>query len=138
LAWATWHVADAHLALARGDTARARMRVERHYRAAGDAEFTGFEGGIRSFAWGDLLARLREPRLAIEAYARLDSLDDHINNAGFVVRSWAERAALYQRLGDGPQAIRYYERFIEAWQYADPELQPFVERARKAVAAPKG
>src|SRR5207302_1571057 len=82
--------ADAHLALARGDTARARMRVERHYRAAGDAEFTGFEGGIRSFAWGDLLARLREPRLAIEAYAHLDSLDDHINNAGFVVRSWAE------------------------------------------------
>src|SRR5438105_3592745 len=137
LAWATWHVADAHLALARGDTARARMPVERHYRAAGDAEFHGFAGGIRSFAWGDLLARLREPRLAIEAYAHLDSLDDHINNAGFVVRSWAERAAVYQQVGDAPQAIRYYERFIEAWQYADPELQPFVERARKAVAALK-
>src|SRR5207244_11671527 len=128
-AWVTWHVADAHLALARGDTAHARMRVERHYRAAGDAEFTGFEGGIRSFAWGDLLARLREPRLAIEAYAHLDRLDDHINNAGFVVRSWVERAAVYQQVGDAPQAIRYYERFIEAWQYADPELQPFVERA---------
>src|SRR2546430_17090975 len=46
LAWVTWHVADAHLALARGDTAHARMRVERHYRAAGDAAFAGFEGGI--------------------------------------------------------------------------------------------
>ncbi len=138
LAWATWHVADAHLALARGDTARALRRVERHYRTAGDAEFNGFEGGIRAFAWGDLLARLREPRLAIEAYARLDSLDDHIQNAGFVVRSWAERGALYQQLGEVPQAIRYYERFIEAWQHADPELQPSVERAREAVAALKG
>jgi len=137
-AWVTWHVADAHLALARGDTAHARMRVERHYRAAGDAEFAGFEGGIRSFAWGDLLARLREPRVAIDAYGRLDSLDDHINNAGFVVRSWAERGALYRQLGDATQAIRYYERFIEAWQQADPELQPFVERARQAVAALKG
>ena len=138
LAWSTWHVADAHLALARGDTARARMRVQRHYRTAGDAEFNGFEGGIRSFAWGDLLARLREPRLAIDAYARLDSLDDHINTAGLVVRSWAERGALYQQLGDAPQATRYYERFIEAWQHADPELQPFVERARQAVAALQG
>src|SRR5256884_4261817 len=138
LAWATWHVADAHLALARGDTARDRMRVERHYRAAGDAEFTGFEGGIRSFAWGDLLARLREPRLAIEAYARLDSLDDHITNAGFVVRSWAEPPALYQQLGDAPPATRHYVRFTETRQSAAPRLPPFVERARKAVAAPKG
>ena len=138
LTWRTWHVADAHLALARGDTARARMRVERHYRTAGDAEFSGFEGAIRSFAWGDLLARLREPRLAIDAYARLDSLEERIHQPGFVVRSWAERGALYQQLGDVPQAIRYYERFIEAWQHADSELQPVVERARKAIAALKG
>ena len=114
------------------------MRVERHYRTAGDAEFSGFEGAIRSFAWGDLLARLREPRLAIDAYARLDSLEERIHQPGFVVRSWAERGALYQQLGDVPQAIRYYERFIEAWQHADPELQPVVERARKAIAALKG
>src|SRR2546430_8326286 len=113
------------------------MRVDPHYRRGGAAVFAGFEGGTRCFAWGCFSARLREPRLAIEAYARLDSLDDHINNAGFVVRSWVERAAVYQQVGDAPQAIRYYERFIEAWQYTDPELQPFVERARKAVAALK-
>src|SRR5205814_1220741 len=76
LAWATWHVADAHLALARGDTARARMRVERHYRAAGDAEFTGFEGGIRSFAWGDLLARVGEP-IAVTACALAGETQQH-------------------------------------------------------------
>jgi serine/threonine-protein kinase len=134
LRWGTWRVADAHLALARGDTARARMRVERHYRRPADDEFRGEPGVIRSFAWGDLLARLREPRPALEAYARLDSIEDRIQHPGLVVRSWAERGALYQQLGDVPQAIRYYERFIEAWQHADPELQPLVERARVAVA----
>ncbi|HEX9705397.1 MAG TPA: serine/threonine-protein kinase [Gemmatimonadales bacterium] len=134
----TWHVADAHLALARGDTARARMRVEHHYRVPAESEFSGEPGVIRVFAWGDLLARLREAGLALEAYARLDSLEDAIQHPGFVVRSWAERGALHQQLGEKAEAIRQYERFIEAWQDADPELQPFVERAREAVAALRG
>ena len=138
LTWSTWPVADAHLALARGDTARARRRVERHYRTALDAEFNGFEGGVRSFAWGELLTRLHEPRRAIEAYARLDSLEERVHHAGLVVRSWAARGALSQQLGDAPQAIRYYERFIDAWQHADRELQPLVARARETVAVLKG
>jgi tetratricopeptide (TPR) repeat protein len=134
----TWRVADAHLALARGDTAHARMRVDRHYRTAEPVEFTGEQGVIRSYAWGDLLTRLGEPRLALEAYGRIDSVEQRVQHPGFVVRSWAERAALLQRLGDAPRAIEYYERFIEAWQGGDPELQPLVDRARGAVAALKG
>jgi tetratricopeptide (TPR) repeat protein len=134
----TWRVADAHLALARGDTARARMRVERHYRVPAAGEFSGEPGVLRAFAWGDLLARLHEARLALGAYARLDSLEDAIQHPGFVVRSWAERAALHQQLDEKAEAIRLYERFIDAWQHADPELQPFVERARGAVATLKG
>ena len=134
----TWRVTDAHLALARGDTARARMRVERHFRVPAEGEFSGEPGVVRAFAWGDLLARLSEPRLAIDAYARLDTLGDRIQHPGFVVRSWAERGALYQQLGETQEAIRYYERFIDAWQHADAELQPFVQRARAAVAALKG
>jgi hypothetical protein len=51
------------------------------------------------------------------------------------VRSFAERGALYQQLGERDKAIEYYERFIAAWEKADPKLQPLVERARQAVQA---
>jgi tetratricopeptide (TPR) repeat protein len=135
---ATWRVADAQLALARGDTAHARMRVDRHYRQPAPVEFTGDQGVIRSYAWGDLLARLGDARLALEAYGRIDSAEARIQHPGLLVRSWAERGALAQRLGDVPQAIAHYERFIEAWKSADAELQPMVDRARSAVAALRG
>jgi tetratricopeptide (TPR) repeat protein len=135
---ATWRVADGLLALERGDTARARMRVDRHYRQPAEAEFTGDQGVIRSYAWGDLLARLGDARLALEAYGRIDSAEARIQHPGLVVRSWAERGALSQRLGEVPQAVAYYERFIEAWKDADAELQPMVVQARNAVAALRG
>ncbi|HEX7122015.1 MAG TPA: hypothetical protein VF178_06550, partial [Gemmatimonadaceae bacterium] len=129
----TWRVADALLALARGDTARARMRVDRHFRQASQTELAGSPGIIRAFGWGDLLARLGEPRLAIDAYASIDTNGVRQSQPGFAVRSHAERGALYQLLGDVPRAIEHYEQFIKAWQHADPPLQPAVERAREAV-----
>jgi len=52
-----------------------------------------------------------------------------------VVRSYAERGALYQQLGEREKAIEYYERFIASWRDADPKLRPAVERARAAVQA---
>jgi tetratricopeptide (TPR) repeat protein/TolB-like protein len=134
----TWRVAAAHLALARGDTARARTRVDRHFRTPGEFEFTGEQGVVRAFAWGDVLARLRMAREAISAYARMDSVEERIVHPGLLIRSWAERGALHQQLGETADAVRWYERFIAAWEHADPELQPEVERARDAVAVLKG
>jgi tetratricopeptide (TPR) repeat protein/TolB-like protein len=134
----TWRVADAQLALARGDTARARLRVERHYRAPQSGEFNGEQGFMRAFGWGDLLARLGQPRDALTAYARLDSLEQRDVHPGFLVRSWAERGALHQQLGETADAVKQYDRFVAAWRQADPELQPLVERARAAAAALQG
>jgi predicted RNA polymerase sigma factor len=54
---------------------------------------------------------------------------------GTLVRSWAERAALLQRLGRSEEAIALYQRFVDAWERADPDLQPMVERARRAIDA---
>jgi tetratricopeptide (TPR) repeat protein len=135
---ATWRVADAQLALARGDTARARTRVERHYKTPAESEFTGEQGIVRSFAWADLLTRLHQPEAALAAYARVDTMEDRLYHPGFVVRSWAERGALHQQLGHKAEAIADYQRFIEAWRHADPEFQPLVDRARAAVAALQG
>jgi hypothetical protein len=134
----TWRLAEAHLSLARGDTAQTRNWVDRHFRRPSSAEFTGESGFIRAFAWGDLLSRLGESRLAIDAYTRLDSSDARIQHGGFLVRSWAERGALHQRLGEKEKAVEFYERFIAAWEGADASLQPLVERAREAVRSLNG
>jgi serine/threonine-protein kinase len=131
----TWHSADAQLALLRGDTARARMRVERHYRRPEQVELRGDNGAIRTYAWADVLSRLGETAAAIHAFALLDSADRSVPHPGLQVRSWAERGALYQRLGDAAKAEEFYRKFIDAWQYADTSLQPAVERARAALEA---
>ena len=52
------------------------------------------------------------------------------------------RAAILKRLGelyearnDRDNAIEYYNRFIELWKDADPELQPQLEDVRRRLAA---
>jgi tetratricopeptide (TPR) repeat protein len=40
---------------------------------------------------------------------------------------------LYESLGHHEQAIEYYSSFIDAWENADPILQPQVEAARRAL-----
>ncbi|HEY9228451.1 MAG TPA: tetratricopeptide repeat protein, partial [Gemmatimonadaceae bacterium] len=90
---------------------------------------------IHAYALGDLHARLGEPRAAITAFAALDTAKGRVQHAGLLVRSYAERGALYQQVGERDKAIEYYERFIAAWRDADPKLRPMVDRARDAVQA---
>jgi hypothetical protein len=46
--------------------------------------------------------------------------------------SQLRRGRSYEALGDTTAARQYYERFIELWNGADPELQPLVVEAREA------
>ncbi|HET8648791.1 MAG TPA: tetratricopeptide repeat protein, partial [Gemmatimonadales bacterium] len=41
---------------------------------------------------------------------------------------------LYQDIGDTTRAMRYYGRLVNLWKNADPELQPRVTEAKKAMA----
>jgi tetratricopeptide (TPR) repeat protein/TolB-like protein len=134
----TWRTMDAHLALERGDTAYTLALIDRHVRQADDLEFTGNPGGVRSFAWADLLVRVGDPATAVDIYGRLDSTRARIGSPSLQVRSWAERGALYQQLGDRDKAIEMYQLFIDAWSDGDYIVQPQVERARSAVAALEG
>ena len=43
--------------------------------------------------------------------------------------------ALYAAKGDRTKAIKYYGRFVELWQNADPELQPVVADVRTRIEA---
>ena len=42
---------------------------------------------------------------------------------------------LYEQRADTAKAVHYYGKFVELWHGADPELQPRVEAARRAVEA---
>jgi len=44
-------------------------------------------------------------------------------------------AVLYEQSGDTQKALYYFGRFVELWDEADPELQPRVEAARRAISA---
>ncbi len=81
---------------------------------------------------------MEDPRGAIEAYARLESANFDFEGAPIVVRSWPERAALHQQLGETREAIELYERFLDAWRNPSPHLQHVVDRARAAVGELRG
>ncbi len=56
------------------------------------------------------------------------------------VGDWFALAVIYERLGglyelrgDAEKARLYYGRFVELWEDADPDLQPRVEAARRAL-----
>jgi DNA-binding SARP family transcriptional activator len=42
---------------------------------------------------------------------------------------------LYEQRGDTARAIHYYGKLVDLWKDADPELQPRVEAARRAIEA---
>lgn len=134
----TWATMDAHLALARGDTARANRRVRQQVDNADELEYEGNAGAVRAFGWADLLTQLGRLSDAVEIYGQLDSTRTALTPPALRIRSFAERGALYQQLGDADRAIEMYERFVEAWRRADAPLQPQVDRAREAIAALRG
>ena len=125
---------EAHLELARGDTATAQEKMEALFVNGDSLETPGRHGIVRLMAWAEIMATLGDVEGAIEQYARLD--DEYaadVRSPALHVRSFAERAALYQRLGRSDEAIAMYEKFIDAWQQADPDIQPLVDRARTAI-----
>ncbi|MDJ0767078.1 MAG: serine/threonine-protein kinase, partial [Myxococcota bacterium] len=134
----SWQVFDAHLGLDRGDTARATARLEWLESADHASQFGGNFGMVRVFAWADLMARLGMFADAASLFAAYDSTDARMNHPGLHVRTYVERGALYQQLGNPELALEMYELFVEAWNNADPPLQPLVEQARAAIAALRG
>jgi tetratricopeptide (TPR) repeat protein/TolB-like protein len=134
-------IVRAELALDRGDTAAARRRALAAIRGTptGMVDARRVPAGAArlpwSVGWGDVLARVGLLEDAAVVYGYADSAPTPVALPGLLVRSWAERAALMQQLGQTGEAARLYERFIDAWQHADPSLQPMVERARRAVEA---
>jgi hypothetical protein len=49
--------------------------------------------------------------------------------------SYERLGDLYEQRADTAKAILYYGKLIDLWKDADPELQPRVEAARRAIEA---
>ncbi len=56
-------------------------------------------------------------------------------DANYLGLMYERLAALYGERGDSEKAIYYYGKLVELWKEADPELQPRVEAARRAISA---
>ncbi len=52
-----------------------------------------------------------------------------------LARTYERLGSLYEQRGDTQKAAAYYGKLIDLWEDADPELQPRVESARRAIQA---
>jgi tetratricopeptide (TPR) repeat protein len=61
--------------------------------------------------------------------------DDTGEDPAFMPIGLLRLGELYEGRGDRDKALHHYERFVEFWRNADPELQPKVSEARERIAA---
>jgi tetratricopeptide (TPR) repeat protein len=94
------------------------------------------------FCWLPSLARAYDlagqPDAAVAAYERyvMEPSFFRMGSDAFELGPTYERlAALHEGRGDTAKAIYYYGKLAELWKDADPELQPRVEAARRAIEA---
>jgi hypothetical protein len=52
----------------------------------------------------------------------------------FFVLAALERAQLAERLGERELGITLFQRVVDTWRHADPELQPYVAEAPAGLA----
>ncbi len=70
-----------------------------------------------------------------ERYVTTPSLQGAVADAFNRGPAYERLGALYEARGDAEKAIYYYGKLVEFWADADPELQPRVEAARRAMSA---
>ncbi|UCC82159.1 MAG: hypothetical protein JSW46_14365 [Gemmatimonadota bacterium] len=137
-AWRTeWrrHLAEGYVALAEGRHAEAIAE----FRLADERSLNP----CRSCALpplADAYDLAGEPDSAVAVYERFLGEPyfgyDELHAALHYLPSIYERlGALFEARGEPARAIHYYGKLVELWQDADPELQPRVEAARRAIAA---
>ncbi len=129
---------QAHFALVRGDTAAAERAATAF--ARGDT-LTGRNMGVMALE-ADVLVALGDLRGAASTYEamspRLLSTGSGLFlDPGWAVyaRSFADRGAVYEALGDQGAALRAYDEFAARWANADPPLQAQLRLARSRAAA---
>jgi serine/threonine-protein kinase len=119
--------ANAHLALARGDSAGALELL------AALPVWPCYSCYHEQLTRARLLAAFGRDAEAVEL---LDRMPFHLQFGppADAVLVALESGRLHERLGNREEAIPAYSFVIDAWRSPDPALEPFVEEARTAIA----
>ena len=134
------------IALSRGDTAALRKAADDLERLLRGIVTSGSSDTAYAviasdayLALGDTAAALRIVRYALDTAASTTTYFP-LNSQGFTAASFAPRLMLLRAdlagaRGHRDEARVWYDRFIDMWSTAVPELQAVVRRARQARAA---
>jgi tetratricopeptide (TPR) repeat protein len=124
-----WWISEGGSRRARGWIAVAEGRLE-----DARAEFQRVEGKInRAFGLGQVYERMEQPDSAIANYQLFLSTPFAGTPWNGVPLVMERLGQLCEQQGELAKATEYYGRFVDLWAEADPDLQPRVEAARRAL-----
>jgi tetratricopeptide (TPR) repeat protein/TolB-like protein len=122
------------LAVSRGDSAAARRALAEPDSLEGKYMYAVYSRPYAAQAYyllGDYQTTLR----VLEGFEPSNLYTSGFDSRwGMLGRVRLLRGAAYERLGRRAEARAEYRQVINQWRSADPELQPFVEQARRGLA----
>lgn len=89
-------------------------------------------GGTLAWAY-DMAGQGDSAIVAYERYLELHAGGRRSNDPLFLARACERLGQLHEERGELDEAARYHALFVDLWENADPELQPRVEAARRAL-----
>lgn len=119
-------------ALAEGDTDEAIARLRSFDERSGSCHMCALPDLGRAY---DAAGQADSAIAVYERYVNTGFAIKYLWDAYSLARIYERLGALHEARGDAEAATYYYGRLVELWEEADPELQPRVEAARRAVAA---
>ncbi|MEP7066397.1 MAG: protein kinase [Gemmatimonadota bacterium] len=89
------------------------------------------------FEIAQAFAKLDQPDSALAYYTQYVSKGDAFRvrlDGDHLASAYQRLGELYEAKGDRKRAVEFYQKLIELWKNADPELQPIVTDAKQRVA----
>jgi tetratricopeptide (TPR) repeat protein len=124
------HRVEGVIALAEGRADQAIAEYRAYYAEVGCNVCSLYELGRAYDAAG-------EPDSALAVYERATSIPDLsriFSDVIWLAPTYKRLGELHEQVGNRERALDYYNRFVELWEDADPELQPVVRDVRERVA----
>ncbi len=96
--------------------------------------FCGVCGLPEMAAVYDRLGQPDSARVVYQRYVDTPAAYPSFTDRSQLAASYKRLGELYEARNDRKQAVRYYEKFVDLWKDADPELQPGVKEVRGRLA----
>ena len=129
--WRHLALADIAIAEGRDEDAIAELRIF-HRDRQGWCRACGNHELARAF---EVMGEADSAVAHYEAYITTPWIWRLFWDVGALALTYERLGTLYEARGDAEKAIYYYGKLVDLWEDADPELQPRVESARRAIQA---